>query len=169
MQIFIMRHGEASNQGISTTQADSLRPLTTQGELEVSKMGRWLARHHKGKLHVMVSPYLRAQQTCEHVLAAYNKEVNASIEQKTLDMITPMGDVEQVHDFIDGFLVDQDDDNSAILLISHMPFVSYLLAKITKSQHLPLFATGAIALLEYQPRAMQGELINLVYPESITD
>jgi len=172
MKIFIMRHGEAAN----TFGEDSRRLLTKKGLLETEKMGQWLARSEPKLTNVFVSPYLRAQQTCKNVIDALSKmrQLNG-ITPETLDFITPSGDARQVHDFIDGILLHKDslikdncsDDHQAILFISHMPFVSYLVAELTGSLNTPIFSTAAIAIIDYDIKQMEGQLIELVAPAKV--
>ena len=59
MQLFIMRHGDAS----MTAQTDAQRPLTGQGIAESRLMGKWLKSLNVNIEHLIISPYLRAQQT----------------------------------------------------------------------------------------------------------
>ncbi|MCW8834551.1 MAG: phosphohistidine phosphatase SixA [Colwellia sp.] len=167
MQIFIMRHGEASNQCFISNPSDALRPLTTLGEFEAKKMGQWLANTQFNEIEILVSPYLRAQQTCEQVVKSLTEKGLVPTEVKTIDFITPDGDVQQTHDFIDGFIEDSSNEIKAMLLVSHMPFVSYLVAQLTKSQNMPIFETGAIAQISYERHLMQGQLVNLVSPATV--
>ncbi|PCH97536.1 MAG: phosphohistidine phosphatase SixA [Gammaproteobacteria bacterium] len=181
MQIFIMRHGEAAN----VAGKDSLRPLTKQGLFEAEKMGIWLAQTKLSFTNVFVSPYLRAQQTCAKVIntftkatlcddACFEKLMLETLTPETLDFITPSGNARQAHDFLDGLFQKYDailngkddctDEEQAILLVSHMPFVSYLVAELTGSLHTPMFSTGAIVVIDYDIKQMQGRLIELVSP-----
>ena len=67
MNIWIMRHGEASFSGSS----DSARMLTPFGVEMAKKQGQWLGnRLNQAKIQldkILVSPYLRTQQTLEAV------------------------------------------------------------------------------------------------------
>lgn len=176
MQIFIMRHGEAA----SIVGEDSLRPLTKQGILETEKMGLWLARCKPKLMNVFVSPYIRAQQTCLNVTDALTKAALLkdtfldTLVPETLDIITPSGNARQVHDFIDGlfqsnnYLIENNSDESkAILFVSHMPFVSYLVGELTGTMNLPIFSTGAIAIIDYNIEQMQGQLVDIMFPAKV--
>ncbi len=172
MQILIMRHGEAAN----IAGEDSLRPLTKQGNLEAEKMGLWLARSKLKLNYVFVSPYRRAQQTCKKITAVLTKKVLFNDKApETLNFITPSGNASQVHDFIDGLFQSDNalindngvDDNQAILFVSHMPFVSYLIAELTASHNTPIFSTGAIAIIDYDIKLMKGQLVDLITPEKV--
>jgi phosphohistidine phosphatase len=169
MQIFIMRHGEAAN----SSGDDYLRPLTDKGISEAEVMGQWLLEKKPKLLDIFVSPYTRAQQTCANVSSFLIKTSLITKQPKTLDLITPSADVKHTHDFLDGLLsqfneVDHDDKDLAILLVSHMPFVSYLVAELTDKNQTPIFPTGGIAVVDYDAKCMQGQLVEMISPESFT-
>ncbi len=182
MQIFIMRHGEAAN----IAGEDSLRPLTKQGIIETEKMGLWLARRKPVLINVFVSPYIRAQQSCANITKALQKSpLLNDITPETLDFITPSGNARQVHDFIDGLIHSNDDllkedglggnnsaesdldENKVILFVSHMPFVSHLVGELTSSLHMPIFSTAAIAIIDYDSKQMQGQLVEIISPAKV--
>ena len=169
MQIFIMRHGEAAN----IAGDDSLRPLTERGVLEAKIMGQWLSQKNTKLLDVFVSPYLRAQQTCENVSSLLSKTNLLVNQPKTVDFITPSGNAQQVHDYLDGLLsqceeLSNGDDNLAILFVSHMPFVSYFVAELTDKNQMPIFPTGAFAVIDYDIKRMQGQLVEIISPNMLT-
>lgn len=178
-----MRHGEAAN----IAGEDSLRPLTKQGVLETEKMGFWLACCKPQLMNVFVSPYIRAQQTCVNVIDALTKAALLkdtfldTLAPETLDIITPSGNARQVHDFIDGLFQSNDsfieenhigrsnsDESKAILFVSHMPFVSYLVGELTGTLNLPIFPTGAIAIIDYDIEQMQGQLVEIMSPAKVS-
>ncbi|MDX2370097.1 MAG: phosphohistidine phosphatase SixA [Colwellia sp.] len=170
MQIFIMRHGEAAN----LAGDDSLRPLTKQGIIEAKIMGRWLLENSPKLLDVFVSPYIRAQQTCANVSSFLIKANLLMTQPKTLDLITPSGNAPHVHDFLDGLLsqcneADNDDKNLAVLFVSHMPFVSYFVAELTDKNQMPIFPTGAIAVIDYDTKRMQGQLVDIISPAKLNN
>lgn len=170
MQIFIMRHGEAAQ----IAGNDSLRPLTEKGAIEAKNMAPWLLKQNPKLLNVFVSPYLRAQQTFENmsnVLTQANVLVN---QPKTIDFITPSGNAQHVHDFLDGELsqrseIDITDENAAILFVSHMPFVSYFVAELTEDNQMPIFPTGAIAVIDYDAKLMKGQLREVISPAKVNN
>ena len=100
MQIFIMRHGEAAN----IVGDDSMRPLTEQGIIEAKLMGQWLLQNSSKLLDVFVSPFIRAQQTYDNVASVLIKANILITQPKTFNLITPSGNAQQVHDFLDGLL-----------------------------------------------------------------
>lgn len=162
MQLYIMRHGEAQNFVEQGSRDDSQRVLTAQGEIEAKMMANWLQKMQISPKQVFVSPYIRAQQTCELATACMQAAIT------TLDFITPSGDAKQVHDFIDGWCSEQlptsAEQGQSLLIISHMPLVSYLVAELTQSENAPIFATAGIAHIDYDTEKMQGSLQRLVSP-----
>jgi phosphohistidine phosphatase len=163
MQLYIMRHGEAQNFVEQGSRDDSQRALTVQGQLEAKMMATWLQKMKIQPTQVFVSPYVRAQQTCAITTSLIKTAIT------TLDFITPSGDAKQVHDFIDGWCSEQVTAESVIpeqslLIISHMPLVSYLVAQLTQSGNAPIFATAGIAHIDYDMDKMQGSLQRLISP-----
>ncbi len=162
MQIYIMRHGEATPQNFSSLEGDSLRALTEKGCIEVKRTAQWLVDKNEAAYNIFVSPYLRAQQTGQYIVETLSTNAPLiKIELETFDGITPEGSAQQVHDFIDGVVAAGLSDSKAILFISHMPFVSFLVAQLTNSQNTPIFATGAVAHIDYNVKRMQGKLLEI--------
>ena len=172
MQIYIMRHGDAAN----IAGCDSLRPLTKQGIQETRKMGQWLASRKLTFQHVFVSPYVRAQQSWISVSEALQDTlIQNDVIAETLDFITPSGNANQTHDFLDGIMQqgncqNEDEcynDSSAILIVSHMPFVSYLVGKLTGTTDMPIFSTGEVAIVNYDIKQMKGQLLEMMSPVKV--
>lgn len=157
MQLFIMRHGQAS----SEYSEDSQRKLIKQGCTEVSAMASWLSESRIEFGHILVSPYIRAQQTANLIKV----QSSPSSLLTTVDLITPSGDAKQVHDYIDGYL--QNITINDLLIVSHMPLVSYLVAELTFDKVSPIFQTAGIAQIDYNRKTMSGELVNFVAPYDV--
>jgi len=157
-----MRHGEAQNFIEQGSRDDSQRLLTQQGKQEVEIMANWLNKRLIKPSQVFVSPYNRAQQTCDIVTSLMNTTTT------TLDFITPSGNAKQIHDFIDGWCSDKMTESphqeQCLLIVSHMPLVSYLVAELTQSENAPIFATAGIAHIDYDIETMQGSLLGLTTP-----
>lgn len=75
MQVFIMRHGDAALDAAS----DSVRPLTTNGCDESRLMANWLKGQKVEIERVLVSPFLRAEQTLEEVGDCLNLPSSAEV------------------------------------------------------------------------------------------
>jgi len=158
MQVFIMRHGQAE----PIAPSDALRPLTASGINEAKITGQWLADNQHHFDCIFVSPYLRAQQTADTVI----EQLTAEQTRKTLSFITPEDSAKEVHDYIDAIC--SVEKYQKILLVSHMPLVSYLVAELTFDNTMPIFQTASVALIEYDLEKMQGEFVTLVSPNEIT-
>lgn len=154
MQIFIMRHGQASFEG----QNDAERELTEQGSLEARLMASWMDKMEYVPNVVWVSPYIRAQQTYQGLLS----QLDVAKNMRTLDMVTPSGDAKLVRYLIDGEI--ESSQCQQLLIISHMPFVSYLVAEMTQHQSAPIFQTAGICEIEYNPETSLGEVVRMVSP-----
>lgn len=153
MQLFVMRHGQASVQAIS----DQARELTSTGEQEVALMARWLKKEVPNLTTIIASPYIRAQQTAQIVQKEF-----PGLMVETIDSITPSGKPLMVHDYLDSLLLTNKEQS--IIFISHMPFVSYFVAELTYDQKSPIFQTAAIAHIDYDDARMKGKLLSLISP-----
>ena len=181
MQLFIMRHGEASMKASS----DAQRPLTEQGQGEVALMANWLQGKHINFDQIMVSPFLRAQQSADLLLSYLHGE-NCSNKQNenneishsndyvtkyadkiiTTDLIIPSGGVKEVHDYIDGLY--SATNCQTVLIVSHMPLVGYLVEELLVDHPAPIFQTAAIAEIDYDTKKMKGHLTGLISPFELT-
>ena len=180
-----MRHGEAEHPQNFTRQADVERKLTTLGVKEASTMGKWLANNTTDITQCFVSPYQRAQQTSKEVLLNLNNQStfgdestgdNKRIACSTLDFITPSGNPKTLHDYLDGFIetdklksdkLEKDKQRTkggSILIISHMPYVSYLVEALTATSTMPMFATASVVEIDYNENNMTGEYIRMIAP-----
>ncbi len=155
MQILIMRHGQAHPYG----ESDGQRPLTEQGKLEAALMAKWMQKSQVDFDQILVSPFLRAQQTAQEI-AKYS-----DAPLKTIDFITPEGSARQVHDYIDG--VCSVERLETLLIVSHMPLVSYLVAELSAEKEAPIFQTAAIAQIDYDIKRMKGHLTRLISPNDL--
>lgn len=157
MQIFVMRHGQAE----MLAAIDAQRPLTQNGIKEAHVMGQWLLKNSPAFDCVFVSPYVRAQQTADAVI----NELSSVVKRQTLAIITPEDNAKDVHGYLD--TVCGQEQYKSILLVSHMPLVSYLVAELTIDHAMPIFQTASVAHIEYNFDKMSGELLALVSPNDI--
>lgn len=122
MKICIVRHGSAE----IGADEDNLRQLTAKGQGQAQGAGRWLAELlAKGDLsnnaRIFASPYLRARQTADAIATATSLAVEEHEE------IVPHGKVER--------LVEQlTSEQTDIVLVSHLPLVGRLAAKLVDGQ-----------------------------------
>jgi phosphohistidine phosphatase len=154
MQVYIMRHGQAFTSGAT----DALRELTTEGKQEASTMAKWIAKEKIVLDQIIVSPFVRAQKTTKTLCNNLDKDIPVTV----LDFITPSGSAQMMHDYIDGVCATE--NKNSLLIVSHMPLVSYLVAELTIEGDCPIFQTAAIAHIDYDQKQMKGRLVSLTSP-----
>ncbi|MGX1112141.1 phosphohistidine phosphatase [Pseudoalteromonas sp. MBR-15] len=153
--ILIMRHGEAT-----PMQADdAARQLTPTGQQEASRMGKWLACHYKPDA-LLVSPYLRAQQTAEN--ATHNIPL---LYKETCRDITPDGVPQVATDYLETLIAMHPQCNTW-LVVAHMPIVSYLVDQLSPG-NMPIFNTGAVAVIEYDETKQRSHYLSIHSPNNV--
>ena len=154
-----MRHGEAEPVQLS----DESRQLTELGEKQSGQSGIWINQfcHSQSTRldHAWVSPYKRTQQTFEQL--ARQVEVASNV---TSGDIIPSSDPEVTLSYLDVF-VEENPHISGMLLVSHMPFVSYFLDLICQHHYSMLFSAGAVATVKYVPGQGPAKLVGQFLPE----
>ena len=159
MYIFIMRHGEAEPVRLS----DEERKLTALGEKQSSQSAIWIKQFcQKFDFSIdlsLVSPFRRTQETFSQLVGQV--EV---VEHMTCGDIVPSGDPQLALDYIDVILRDKP-DLQGLLLVSHMPFVSYFLDYVCQHHYSMLFSAGAVAVVKYTPDAGPAKLAGQFFPE----
>ncbi|CAH6659743.1 phosphohistidine phosphatase SixA [Pseudocitrobacter vendiensis] len=134
MQVFIMRHGDAALEAAS----DSVRPLTGCGCDESRQMATWLKGQKVDIERVLVSPFLRAEQTLDVVgECMYLPE-----DVEVLPELTPCGDIGLVGAYLQALA---NEGIASVLVISHLPLVGYLVSELCPGETPPMFTTSAIA------------------------
>ena len=134
MQVFIMRHGDAALDAAS----DSVRPLTVCGCDESRQMATWLKGQKVDIERVLVSPFLRAEQTLDVVGECMNLPSSVDV----LPELTPCGDVGLVSAYLQALC---NEGVASALVISHLPLVGYLVSELCPGETPPMFTTSAIA------------------------
>lgn len=134
MQVFIMRHGDAALDAAS----DSVRPLTTSGCDESRQMATWLKSQKVDIERVLVSPYLRAEQT----LNVVGECLRLPDAIDVLPELTPCGDVGLVGAYL---LALANEGVATALVVSHLPLVGYLVSELCPEETPPMFSTSSIA------------------------
>lgn len=153
MNIWIMRHGEAGFQADS----DFSRTLTPTGEKMAETQGQWLGITLQTKQilldKVIVSPYVRAQQTFSHLqqglqAVGFSQPLTHIVE--TWEGITPEGDAQTVQDYL-AFLHEEGAQN--VLLVSHLPLVFDLVSELTQHQDSVHFYPAVIAEVKWNGKS----------------
>ncbi len=149
MKIFIMRHGEAVQFALS----DAERALTERGQSASIAVAR--ASNEQGVKQfdlVLVSPYVRAQQTWNTIAQYFEAD-----KVETSEDITPYGDSEQVFDYLQARI--DVDSLKSVLIVSHLPLVGYLTAEFVTDITPPMFSTSGLTCIDYDHSAQRGEIV----------
>ncbi|WP_194755921.1 phosphohistidine phosphatase SixA [Aliidiomarina indica] len=164
MKLFVMRHGDAlpSKFEHGKLQADEARELSAMGREEVVRVTEWLQHNYPKIDLVIVSPYIRALQTWQQVEA----EIAAEVVEISSE-VTPESDPEAFAGALLARL--QIEPAETVLVVSHMPFVCYLVSYLDTSVQPPLFPTAGIAVIDVEPLAMLGRLESLQAPTARVD
>lgn len=111
MKLWVLRHGQAQSHAAS----DAARELTDVGRQEALSS----VAHLQGRplQRVLVSPYIRAQQTASLVQGV----LQADITQLTVDWLTPDSDPFEALRQLNALGLDE------VLLVSHQPLVGSLI------------------------------------------
>jgi phosphohistidine phosphatase len=156
MKLIIMRHGEAERFRVQ----DNMRSLTSLGEKQAITAGKWL-KDYLGDAPVdiaLVSSYVRAQQTYEQL-----SEQVVVTQKQVCDDVVPEGEPKIVHDFIK-VLFDDGSQPSVILIVSHMPFVSYFLEEVHVDKQSMLFDTCSVVIVDYDLAVGAGKIESIYHP-----
>ena len=147
-----MRHGEAEPMQAN----DAKRALTPRGVKQANEMALWLKAHFKPQ-GVLVSPFLRAQQTAEQV-----KKHNPLGFYEVCKDIVPSGDARFAVDYLET-LISLHSELDTWLLVAHMPIVSYLVEQLDVG-NMPIFSTAGVAVMHYDEKRSKADFIKMVAP-----
>ena len=116
----------------------SVRPLTVCGCDESRQMATWLKGQKVDIERVLVSPYLRAEQTLDIVGECMNLPKHVDV----MPELTPCGDVGMVSAYLQALA---NEGVATALVVSHLPLVGYLVSELCPGETPPMFTTSAIA------------------------
>lgn len=156
MQVYIMRHGDAALQAAS----DAARALTQKGKDDSVLMAQWLNKRHPEIDHVLVSPYLRAEQTLQTVREHLSLPEQATV----MEMLTPGGSAAFVADHIRDLAIM---GANAVLVVSHLPLVGYLVSELCPHEAPPMFITSSIACIEMDVKHHKAHLDWMLSPAQL--
>ncbi|WP_394243428.1 phosphohistidine phosphatase SixA [Vibrio astriarenae] len=148
MKVIIMRHGEAE----MFASSDAERQLTPNGvDKNLAAADQLVAQGIVNIDKVLVSPYVRAQQTWDNIGHKFDAR---SIE--TFDDITPYGDADDVFEYVCA-LADAEALDS-VMLVSHLPLVSYMTSVFASNTTPPMFVTSGVAVVDFDLTKRSGEI-----------
>ena len=143
MKVFIMRHGEAE----VVASSDETRRLTDYGRKQSISQGQWLKTHLNSTAlsvqKVIVSPYVRAQETFELVNLALDNILN---DVETWSGVTPYGNATLVADYLS---VLQKQGVESVLLVSHLPLVGSIVSELYGKRNPISFYPSTIVQIDW--------------------
>ena len=86
MDMILWRHAEAEN-----TTPDEGRVLTTRGRRQARAVAKWLREHVKGKVRVVASTALRAQQTAQALMNDFDISSDITVGASPQDVLNLVG------------------------------------------------------------------------------
>ncbi|WXL27509.1 phosphohistidine phosphatase SixA [Ectopseudomonas mendocina] len=138
MKLWLLRHGEAE----PARQSDAERELTDFGRQQASRAAEAMRGQHLQR--VLVSPYIRAQQTAE----LFCQALGYSGVRETVSWLTPESSSRHAIEQLDQY----SDQN--ILLVSHQPLVGDLAGLLVNGHRQDPVPMGTSSLA-----ALEGEAI----------
>jgi len=148
-----MRHGQANANPV--LGSDRERHLTDVGTVQVKTVLN-TAKQLGAKINAIAcSPLDRAKETAEIAAMIFG------LQYSVTNSLEPEGSPEGVYDELSKL-----DPVKSVLLISHQPLVSILLADILGTEPKASFATGTLAIVKVDgdPKCGNGTLISLIPP-----
>ena len=135
MKLYVVQHGDAVQKDINPD-----RPLSETGQRQIRRLAKLLQACGIEPLRVFHSGKLRAKQTTELIGAAL-------VPGKAAEALAGLGPNDSLDTLVSG-LADWTEDT---LVVSHMPFVGRLVARLVGSaegSEILAFQPGSIACLE---------------------
>ncbi|UDG80630.1 Phosphohistidine phosphatase SixA [Candidatus Hartigia pinicola] len=137
MKIYIMRHGDA----VLRANNDMERVLTKKGKNDAILVIKKLQQQISTVEKILVSPYLRAQQTLQVILE--NLYIPAKVE--VMDILTPTGNAKSAANHILNLTIM---GTNSVLIISHLPLIHYLFLTLCPDETPLIFHTSSIACIQ---------------------
>lgn len=134
LTLYLLRHGQATQ----TTGADTDRTLTEAGRRDVANV---IEARAKALCHVqmiLASPYRRARETAALAI----EKLDFRGELLVCDELRPDGNVTALADFVESLGV------SAVLLVTHQPFIGELATTLTGDSRLRAIDTAWLVALQ---------------------
>ena len=123
MNLFLLRHGIAVEHGTAGYERDADRPLTPKGESRVGRIADAMEAMGLTFDLILSSPYVRARQTAEIVAEVLGLKKKLEFSES----LTPDGDDQALVALLNKIAPQP----KSVLLVSHEPFLSGLVSKLT--------------------------------------
>jgi phosphohistidine phosphatase len=157
--IHLLRHGIAVDPEDPACPADPERYLTDTGKARTRAAAKGMAALGISPDLVLVSPYVRAQQTAEIAVAELGVREQ---EQRTVDALVPMGDPAGVLEAV------QRSGAREVLCVGHAPNLDLVVARtIGAPSPITRLKKAGMASLQCTAARFGGGVLFAVYPSSV--
>lgn len=143
MRIILVRHGEADP---DRSGIDSARQLTDLGHQQAAQTAQFILAHCRPDL-LIVSPYIRAQQTAAYLQRSFAEQFG-DLPTQVFDGITPDDDAAPAVQWLSQLSAE------CIVVVCHMNVIAYMAALLTEDA--PENFALAEARIYEQPTIMLG-------------
>jgi phosphohistidine phosphatase len=126
MNLYILRHGIAVEQGTPGYEKDADRPLTPEGERKLLQIAEAMEALGLTFDLILSSPYVRARQTAELVAEAF--EARKKLE--LADSLTPGGSTRKLVELLHHLQPPPEN----VLLVGHEPYLSGLVSLLVSGE-----------------------------------
>ena len=144
-----MRHGEAESLG----GRDKEGQLTPLGSSECAQVGRWISAIQPQVDYILTSPYIRVIQSLAALRSCWPSK-GAIVE--THDYLIPQASAHKVASYLWDLANSKTVDS--VLVLTHMPLVSFLVEALDAGRQSPIFCTAGIACIELNTETQLGRL-----------
>jgi phosphohistidine phosphatase len=118
MNLYIIRHAIAVDEGTTEYEDDSQRPLTDKGKKKMRQIAKGLRVLGVGFDLILSSPYVRAKETAEILADVFKMKKSVEVSEN----LVPMGDPDLlIAELNEKYSVD------SIALVGHEPELSHLI------------------------------------------
>jgi phosphohistidine phosphatase len=118
MNLYIIRHAIAVEEGTPEYEDDSQRPLTDKGKKKMRQIAKGLRSLSVGFDLILSSPYVRAKETAEILADVFKMKKNVELSEN----LVPMGDPDLlIAEMNEKYKVD------GIALVGHEPQLTHLI------------------------------------------
>jgi phosphohistidine phosphatase len=155
MELVIIRHGQAASPGAYSR--DSERPLTDVGHADTRRLGQRLLAAGLAPDHVFSSPYVRARETTENIVAAFD-----GVPVDHTERLVPHADPRELAQWG----AKQAAGYGRVYLVGHLPLVGETVALLMGcAPHVPVIVPGtAVHLKLHSSRGPIG-LMGMLQPQ----
>ncbi len=135
-ELFLMRHAEAENSDYRIKDIE--RPLTSDGEIMASKVGKFLSKLIKRPDEIMCSPAVRTQVTSEMIAEQLQFNLaNVEIKEELYEASTRI--LLRVINALD-------EKSKKVIIVAHNPSIPYLSEYLTGAEVGNIIPAGVVHL-----------------------